>query len=220
MTYHSGMAHRAHSKSIPVIGVTGPPGAGKSVLSGLFRRWGAQVIDADKIGHDVVQSSPKLRARLVRAFGEEIVHKGTIDHRLLARRAFTSRAAVHKLNRIVHPALVRELKRQASCAAKRPRCKAVVIDAALLVEWGVGRVRWDYLVGVWAPYDLRLERMRERGISRTRLDEIARAQLPWPVKKTQCDEIIANDASLEVLRTRARLCWEKLLSSHSWDEHR
>lgn len=89
----------------------------------------------------------------------------------------------------------------------------MVIDAALLVEWGMGKIPWDHLVGVAAPYNLRMHRLKQRGLTRTQIQRFSTAQMPWQKKRTYCDFIVKNDSSLTILRQRARLCWEKMLSS-------
>ena len=179
----------------------------------MFASWGGVVLSGDEIGHRVVDRSPQIRRRLANAFGEDIMRSGRVDRALLVRRAFASSEMTLRLNRIVHPALVRELNRQVARAKDAPRAKAVVIDAALLVEWGLGRIHWDRLVGVSAPYSLRVKRLRARGLTPSQIRRFSRAQMPWNLKRAYCDAIVKNDSSLAILRRQARLCWGKLLLS-------
>lgn len=211
----SAVARKSHSRTVPVIGVTGSIGSGKSTVARMFASWGAVVVSGDEVGHWVVDHSPTIRRRLARDFGADIFEDGHTDRRLLAQRAFMSEASVLKLNAIVHPELIRELNRRVETARSQTKTppRAVVIDAALLVEWGLGRIHWRYLVGVTAPYALRLERLRSRGLTLAQIRRFARAQLPWSVKRTYCDAVVKNDSSMSILRRRARLCWDNLLSS-------
>jgi dephospho-CoA kinase len=136
---------------IPVVGVTGSIGSGKSTVARFFGTWGGAVISGDQVGHEVVDRSRSLRARLAKTFGNDILVSGRVNRRLLAERAFASPAKVRVLNKLVHPQLIRELNRQVRATRKRTGVRAVVIDAALLVEWGLGKIHWDILVGVENP---------------------------------------------------------------------
>lgn len=206
------MVNRQPTDKIPVIGVTGSIGSGKSTVARLFGTWGGVVISGDKVGHEVVDRSRALRTRLAREFGNDILDGGRINRRLLAERAFASSASVHALNRLVHPPLIRELNRQVRAALKKPGVRAIIIDAALLVEWGLGRIHWDILVGVDAPYRLRHKRLRDRGMRPSQIRRFSSAQVPWKQKRTYCDFIVKNDTTLAILRQRTRLCWDKVLS--------
>lgn len=206
------MATRRAAKTVPVIGVTGPIGSGKSAVARLFGSWGGRIVSGDDVGHRVVDGSPRIRRQLARAFGSDILDNGCVNRRLLAERALADRQGVLTLNRIVHPALIRELNRGVRLLKKRRGTAAVVIDAALLVEWGIGRIQWDHLVGVSAPYDIRVRRLRKRGMTLAQIRRFSRAQMPWNRKRAYCDFIVKNDSSRANLRREARLCWEKMLS--------
>jgi dephospho-CoA kinase len=198
---------------IPVIGVTGAIGSGKSSVARLFAAWGAITISGDEVGHHVIATSRPIQKKLSAAFGQEIFTNGALDRVLLARRAFASPSGVLKLNRIVHPELIRQINRAIRDGARHRSVRAVVVDAALLVEWGLGKIDWDYLVGVSAPYDVRIRRLRARGLTLAQIRRFSAAQMPWQTKQTYCDFTVKNDASMPILRRRARLCWDKMLSS-------
>jgi len=201
-----------HGRLLPVIGITGGIGSGKSAIAGLFRKWGGVIVSGDRIGHDIVDGSASVRRQLVAAFGTSIESHGRIRRDRLAALAFSSREALQQLNRIVHPALILELNRQVARARRSRHHKAVVIDAALLAEWGIGRIRWDHLIGVWAPASVRRERLRRKGLTEVQYRERSRLQMPWSERRRLVDCVVKNDSSLSVLQGRARLCWMKLLS--------
>jgi dephospho-CoA kinase len=203
---------RSKSAIVPVVGVTGPIGSGKSTVSALFGEWGAVVVSGDKLGHQVLDSS-LIRKKLADVFGGDILASGHVRRALLADRAFSTTEGVLALNSLVHPPLIRELNKQVKAAGARARTRAVVIDAALLVEWGMGKIHWDYLVGVSASYSVRVQRLRSRGLTIAQIRRFSAAQMPWQQKKSYCDFIVKNDATLSILKQRARLCWVKMLSS-------
>lgn len=72
-----------------LIGITGQIGAGKTEAAKIFAECGAYVISADKIGRDVVEKKPEVLARLIKAFGDDILTpKGNLRRKYLARLAF------------------------------------------------------------------------------------------------------------------------------------
>ena len=206
---------RSKTSTPIVVGVTGPIGAGKSSVCAFFRRWGAVVISGDEAGRVAVDSSAAVRRALAEAFGEDVLEGGQLNRSLLGERAFSSSSGVQRLNRIVHPPLIRLLKSGIRRARHDPDAKAIVIDAALLVEWGMGRLHWDILVGVWAPRPVRLRRLRARGVKPAQIRAIERAQMPWSQKRRYCNLLVKNGSSIGDLRREARLCWQNLLSLHT-----
>lgn len=206
---------RTVSSRIPIVGIVGPIGAGKSEVAALFAGWAGSgpVISGDDIGREVIDGSATLRRRLAREFGSDILTKGVIDRRLLASRAFVDGPAIARLNALVHPPLVRLLTRRIREEQGRRRARAVIVDAALLVEWGYDDIGWDVLIGVWAPEAMRVARLEDRGWTRGEMRRRATGQIPWTRKRSLCDCIVANDDTRSALRRRARLCWQKVLPS-------
>ena len=85
------------------IGVTGGIGSGKSTVCALFGAWGADLVDADKVGHEVLED-PEVKRALLEAFGDEISNSdGSLDRRELGRRAFATEASRLRLTDIVWP---------------------------------------------------------------------------------------------------------------------
>jgi len=205
----------AHRSCAPVIGIIGPIGAGKSAVAQLFASFtaGAVVISGDAVGHDVVERSVSLRRRLARAFGRDILSDTGIDRALLARRAFATKEANRTLNALVHPPLLRELRRRIRTARVRRGVPVVIVDAALLVEWGRDAVTWDRLIGVWAPERERLSRLAHRGWTAAEVRRRTRCQIPWREKRKHCDGIVNNTGSRAQLRRQAKLCWQNTVPS-------
>ncbi len=198
---------------VPVIGVTGAIGSGKTSVARLFADWGAITISGDEVGHHVIATSRPIQKKLAASFGDDVFTNGALNRALLARRALATPSGVLKLNGIVHPELIRHINRAIRDGARNRSARAVVGDAALLVEWGIGKIHWDYLVGVSAPYDVRVRRLRARGLTLAQIRRFSAAQMPWQKKRPHCDFTVKNDASMSILRRRARLCWDKMLSS-------
>lgn len=168
-----------------MVGLTGGVGSGKSTVAALFRNRGARVIDADGIGHRVLDR-PGVRARLVGAWGRGILRGPRVDRGALARRAFRSKASARRLNRLVHPAIRREIVRRIA----RSR-GLVVLDAALLLEGGADRL-CDRLVFVEASRAVRERRTARRGWAPGELARRERFQWSTVYKKRRADYVIDN----------------------------
>jgi dephospho-CoA kinase len=191
--------------------LTGQIGSGKTEAARVFRRLGCAVIDADRIGREVVDNSAGLRRELARDFGSDIFDKrGNLRRRKLASLAFVSQHDRDKLNRLVHPHLLRELRRQVKNALKSHA--VVVIDAALLLHWGMDR-EVDFVLVIHAGRELRLRRLQKRGISRTDALARERAQLPYREFQKRSDRVILNNGSLAVLRRKVKDLYARLAPS-------
>src|SRR5215468_9405576 len=87
-----------------VIGLTGGIGSGKSTVAAMLADLGADIIDTDKVGHEVYRPGTEGFRQVTAAFGPGVIAAdGTIDRRALAARVFADPQALKRLNAIVHP---------------------------------------------------------------------------------------------------------------------
>jgi dephospho-CoA kinase len=189
-----------------VVGLAGGVGSGKSTVASLFRNQGARVVDADRIGHRVLDR-PVLRARLAREWGKGILRRGRVDRSALARAAFRDRASVRRLNRLVHPAILREIRREV-----REARGWVVLDAALLFEAGADAL-CDLVIFVDAPRAVRARRVRSRGWAPGELARRERFQLPTAYKRKKADYVLDNRGPRSLAARRARELYETIRRS-------
>ena len=193
-----------------VIGLTGPTGAGKSTAAREFAALGAQVIDCDRLGQEILDT-PDCRAQLCEAYGEEILSAdGTVSRPRLAERAFAAPGASARLNAITHPLILREMNERTrlSFAQGAP---AVVIDAALLFESGADAA-CTVCVSVLAAPEIRLERiMRRDGITREQAQARMRAQKDGDFYRQRSAFLLDGSGEAEGLREQTRLLYQRLL---------
>ncbi|MEW5795468.1 MAG: dephospho-CoA kinase [Candidatus Zixiibacteriota bacterium] len=192
-----------------IVGLTGLIGAGKTTAAREFARLGAAVIDADRIGRDVVDKSAALRRSLMRAFGSDIVDgAGRIRRKQLAALAFADKRSRDKLNEVVHPHLLKELRRQVRNA--RNYHEIVVIDAALLLQWRLGRLI-DFVLVVEASRESRLSRLVARGMSRP--DALAREKMQLPRREfiRRADRVIRNNTTTDDLARKIQRLHAQLM---------
>lgn len=191
-----------------LIGLTGQIGAGKTTVAKMFRDLGAVIVDADRIGRDVLAHNPTVKRALVRAFGSQVIDKrGWINRRAVAAAAFADESSRRKLNQIVHPHLLNELHRQVKGRGKGGR--TIVIDAALLLEWKLNRTV-DAVIAVRAPAATRLNRMVARGFERADIRRRMNLQLRWPEYRRRADVVITNNGNRAGLRRQVVAVWNRL----------
>lgn len=144
-----------------VLALTGPTGAGKSTVAGWLAGRSAAVIDADRVGHEVLRMPP-IRQAVVDRFGSSILDpEGEIDRKALGRLVFPDPKALHDLEGLSHPTLLAELAARIETLQQSRAASLVVVDAALWFQWPE-RPRVDFVLGVRAPLALRVSRIRER----------------------------------------------------------
>ena len=196
-----------------VIGLTGGIGSGKSTVSQFLAELGATIIDADKIGHEVLKPDTEVWREVVASFGKQIVTaNGTIDRKKLGTIVFSNPEARAQLNQIMHPRIYEMVKAQLA-EYQRQGTNVVVVEAPLLME-----ADWTLLVDeVWvttAAEDTVLKRLRERtGLSEAESQARIRSQLPPEEKIKSADVVIDTDFDLDELKAKVRELWRGLQAS-------
>ena len=192
--------------TVPVIGLTGAIGGGKSQVAALLTKRGAVVIDADSVGHEVLEHS-EVRRQVIARFGAGVVEHGpdaaatpgSINRQALGSIVFAARPALDDLEAIVHPQMRRQFEAIIDRESVRGRAPMVVLDAAVLLEAGWDNL-CDLLVFVAASQPVRLQRVaRGRGWTAEVLQAREAAQWPREHKLSRADIVIHNDSSLEIL---------------------
>lgn len=198
-------------------GLTGGIATGKSLVASIFQALGAAVIDADKVYHELTAPGEKLHRKIVKTFGPAILAADeSIDRKRLAEVVFSDESNRQKLNKLAHPAVIRERKRRAKevkkAWKKEGRDQGVIItEAALLVEAGTYS-QFDSVIIVTCEPEIQLRRLMERdGISREKAQARIASQMPLEEKEAFADHLIHNNgSSRELIRSveevYARLC--------------
>ena len=191
-----------------VIGVTGSFGTGKSLVASILRSLGAKVLDADKLAHESLKKGSASYGKLVKVFGSGVLGtKRNIDRRKLAKRVFSDRKALKKLNGIIHPEVIRKIKEYIKKAHKG---EAVVIDAPLLIEANLtGMV--DKLIVVKASRKNQYCRSQKKlGIGKAECERRIRNQMPLAKKLKLADYMIRNDGTKSQTRRQVMQIWRQL----------
>ena len=182
-----------------ILGLTGGTGAGKSLAAERFRQAGIPVLDADRIGHEVIAPGGAAYEAVRKSFPETLSEDGSIDRKVLGERVFSDPAARLILNHIVHPA-IRSVVYQEAQSLYQQGFTVILVDAALLAEDGKLQDYLDGLILVMAPEELRVERlMKHRGLSREMALARLASQISPKEKLSLADYVINNAGRLEDL---------------------
>ncbi len=193
-----------------VIGLTGGIGSGKSTVTGFLADLGAEVMDADKIGHELLQPDTETAKAVIVAFGQDIVKPdGEIDRAELGKKVFGDPEALKRLNAIVHPSLLQRLVDRVE-EQRGTGTKVVVVEAAIMIEAG-----WQSLADeTWvtlAPEDTVVGRvMAAKGLTEDQVRARIRSQMPVEEKAKLATVIVDTQGSLEEVRGRVEELWQSL----------
>jgi dephospho-CoA kinase len=191
-----------------IIGIVGQIGSGKSEVAKIFEKYGGHLISADKIGKEVIEKNPVILRRLVNAFGREILtNGGRLKRRRLGKLAFASGENKIKLNKIIHPYLLRELSRQVKAAIKES--ELVIIDAALLIDWGWNE-KVDFTILVRCSHKTTESRLLKKGYSHNEIRNRRDSQLSNSLMKRYADFIVSNNDSIDYLEVKVKKIIKKL----------
>ncbi len=190
--------------TIRVIGLTGPTGAGKSLVADTFRAAGVPIIDADRVARQVTEPNTACLQALCAEFGDDILHDdGSLNRQELARRAFATPEGAKRLNNITHPAIMEAIRQQLEDLADAGHPLAV-LDAPLLYEAGAD-VLCDRIIAVLAPAEMRLDRIMARdGLDREAATRRMNAQPSDDFYTRDGVTVLTNDTTPKALIQQAQ----------------
>jgi dephospho-CoA kinase len=211
---------RGKKHFMKTIGLIGGIASGKSAVSAALARRGAQVFDADKIGHKLLDD-PEVRDELVGRWGSEILDDSAkVDRKQIAARVFQntdeSAAELTWLEQLLHPRIRQHIQREiARLPDEGP--PAIVIDAPLLLESG-----WNEACQVIAlvdcPREQRLARAQERGWTPEEFTRRELAQVPIEEKRRWATHVIDNSATLADLDAQVEQFWTSAVVDQESDK--
>lgn len=192
-----------------VFGLTGGIASGKSLVAGMLRELGAQVIDADAIAREVV-AGPDVRREIAAAFGPSVVRAdGTLDREALAARIFSDADARARLNAITHLRIRRRIAEEvATLRATQPEA-TVVLDIPLLLDVAPrDAYDLDGIVVVAVDEATQEARLAARHqITAEAARQRLRAQRPLREKVAEATWVIDNSGSPEATRRQVEALW-------------
>lgn len=198
-----------------VVGLTGGIVGGKSTVALMFRDLGANIIDADKLGHSVILPYKPAWKKIVKLFGKDILRKDlTIDREKLGQTVFKNQILLKKLNEITHPEIIKIIKKEIISAKNNTHSqqKILMIDAALIYETKIDRFM-DKIIVVYIDKKEQIKRlMRRNNFSKDEASQRIESQMPMKEKVKKADYVIDNNNSLDKTKKQVVKIWESLVS--------
>jgi dephospho-CoA kinase len=182
------------------LGITGGIASGKSAVAGMLRDLGFHVLDADSLGHKVIEPGQPAYEEVVQEFGAGVVgSSGRIDRAKLGAVVFADRGKLDRLNAIVHPRVEEEMVRQFGEWERNGVNDAAFVEAALLVEAGYQK-NLDGLVVAWCTPEQQVARLKARGLSEEEARRRIATQMPVEEKLKYATDKIDCSGTMEETR--------------------
>lgn len=192
-------------------GLTGGIASGKTTVARMFEALGAKIIDADRIGHELLSAPRPAYQEVVQRFGKEILDpSGEIDRRRLGAVVFANPGKLRELNQILHPRIIDRVA-ELTCEHHSQDSRTVIlVDAALIFEAGIGG-RFRKVIMAWCRPEQQIERLTAKGgLSREEAEQRIHAQKPVEEKRRLADYVIDCSGSLEQARTQVEALYPEL----------
>lgn len=190
-----------------IVGLTGGIASGKSTVSNLFRKYGIEIVDADKVAKEVSEKKESIE-KISNIFGKDILDSdGKIIREKLREKAFKNRELLQELNKIIHPQVMEYFKRKKE---ENSKDEILIFDIPLLYE-----AKMEYLcdkiivVGVDVQKQIRRVVARD-GSSKELAKKIISNQMPLDEKIKKADIVIMNDGTLDELEEKVMKIYREL----------
>jgi dephospho-CoA kinase len=196
-----------------IIGLIGGIASGKSMVAEQLASCGAKILNADKIGHEVLRE-PKIEAAVRERWGQKVFQlDGRIDRGRLAQIVFAPSPDGPKqrkyLEQLTHPEIIRIIDDELTALAKTTT-EVVVIDAALILELGLDKL-CTIIIYVDTPRETRLERAIARGWRKEDFTAREATQKSLDFKQNRADLVINNSGSPEQTQAQVDRLWQTLI---------
>lgn len=192
-------------------GLTGGVASGKSTVAAMFAELGAKVVEADRLGHELIRPPHLAYQEIVRHFGFEILDpQGEIDRKRLGAIVFSEPEKLSVLNSIVHPRVIERVEQLATAYRLQDPRALVLVEAALHYEAGIAG-RFAKMIVAWCRPEQQLERLiAKTALSREEAERRIAAQMPAEEKRRRADYVIDCSGTLEETRAQVGELFLKL----------
>lgn len=196
---------------MPLIGLTGSIGSGKSTASRYLAGLGAVIIDADLISREAVKPGAESSKRIEERFGRDVFFKdGALNRKMLADMIFADENKRKALNDILHPVIADEMFKRAEEQIKKRPDSVVVLVAPLLIETGMHK-KVDSVWLITADNDAVISRIMERdGCTRAQAQRRLASQMPESEKRLHSDVIFENDKGIGDLHLKLKSAFDAI----------
>lgn len=195
-----------------VIGLTGGLASGKTTTANLFARFGAVVLDADKISHKALFKNSFCYSKIVKRFGRKILeNNGKINRKLLAELAFKNKTEQAALCAIIHPWVFEYIDKKIKFYKKNKAIKLLIVEAVLLIESGLYK-KMDKVILVKASQRQQILRAKlNRNMDAESAKQRMQYQLNYAQKIKYADYCIDNQGTFKNIEFQVKKIVDKLL---------
>lgn len=177
------------------VGITGGIGSGKSMVCQVFQALGIPVFDADKAAKFLMTNDASLVMSIKELLGNDAYENEQLNRSFIASKVFSNPSLLQALNKLVHPAVFEHSKQWLEAQT----AQYVIKEAALFFESNSFK-EMDFIIGVFAPENLRIQRATQRdGLSEAAILERMNNQMDEKEKMKRCDQVIVNENETSVL---------------------
>ena len=189
-----------------VVALTGGIGSGKSTVGQMFQDLGAIVTDSDQLAREVVERGTTGFDQIIAAFGDEVLKNGDLNRAFLAELVFKDPAKREQLEQITHPMIRKAFAKIVESA----KSDSIVINQIPLLVESKHDYKFDHVITVSASQEVRIERLINRGMSLTQINQRLQAQSSDIQREQFADSIIRNEGSQAELLSEVEKVWELL----------
>ena len=186
-----------------IVGLTGGIGSGKSAAATLFAEFGAAVVDADVIAHELTAAAGLAIPAIRKSFGDALIGAdGALDRTAMRRLVFSDATAKARLEAILHPMIRAESERRCE-AGLAAGASYVVLVVPLLVESKTYRACVARVAVVDCSEETQVARVMARnGLTREEVRRIMATQATRAERRAAADDVIDNDRDMAMLRAQ------------------
>jgi dephospho-CoA kinase len=179
------------------VGLTGGIASGKSTVAAMLRELDCPVLDADTLGHELLEQGQDAHDEVVREFGQEILDAhGNVDRGKLGHIIFADAQKRARLNQILHPRILDVVREWFAAQGHPGGPDLAVVEAALIIEAGYHK-ELDQVIVCWCPAEQQWQRLVERGLTAEQAKLRIAAQMPMEEKRRLGNETIDCSGSIE-----------------------
>ncbi|MBC8312818.1 MAG: dephospho-CoA kinase [Candidatus Cloacimonetes bacterium] len=189
-------------KNKVIIGITGGIATGKTTATNFFQKKGFYKIDADKIGHQILLQK-NVKEKILANFGNKVISENEIDRKKLGKIVFQNREKLDSLNKIIHPILINKIFDK----IETTKCKKVIIDAALLLDWKLDKI-CKYVILITSQNENKIKRL----ILNQKLSKKEAIERISSQKKLsgEIDFVIKNNSTLSEFEKKLKKIWNEM----------
>ena len=184
------------------MGLTGHFGAGKSTVARLFKERGSEVLNADRLAHEVYRKKNRLYKKLHSLFPEL---EGPLDRRKISQIIFRDPLRRRSLERLIHPYVFNRIQEE---IRKKPK-SVFILEVPLLFESGFYR-KTDCNVLVKTRAEIILTRLTLKGFKARDIKARWRAQMPLSKESRRSDYVIDNSNGLKQTQKQVVQVWKQI----------